>query len=168
MKGKSAMTENISTAVEVISTGNGLRNEIASLSDSQVPVWSSLQSDDFGSKAMILNAMTAAEPLAEYIDPKSKESAVFNVRHFVIEAIDLPKQDGNGKPLESGELQTVPRVTLITEEGQALTTVSGPVYRSVQQIIGIMGHPATWPGALPVKAVKRGQGNREFFTLQIG
>lgn len=161
------MTEN-TTAVEIVSAGNGLRGEIASLSDSQVPVWSSLQSDKFEDRAAILNAMTAAEPLADYIDNKTKESPIFNVRHFVIEAIDLPKQDANGQALPSGELQTVPRVTMVTENGQALTTVSGPVYRSVQQIIGIMGHPATWPSALPVKAVKRGQGNREFYTLQIG
>jgi len=79
----------------------------------------------------------------------------------VIQSVNLVNQS-------TGELEEVPRVTLIDEDGTAYSTVSSPVYKDLKNVFAILGMPAHWPAAVPVKVTKeKAKGAGHYFTLTV-
>jgi hypothetical protein len=135
-------------------TVEGLAAELVSLNKGSVPVFSTITGTDFASRVAVVNAMTNASPLADQIGKP------FKLKDVVIQSITMPNE-------RTGEIQAVPRITLITQEGHAFHAISDVVYTDLKNIFAIIGHPSTWPDALPVVAEKVKGKVGSFFTLRI-
>jgi hypothetical protein len=148
----SDVTNEIAT-VEPINAA-GLAAELANMSEGKLSVFTTITGTDFASRVAVVNAMTNATPIADQIDKP------FNLRDVVIQSITMANE-------RTGELQAVPRITFITEDGQAYHAISDVLYTDLKNIFAIIGHPSTWPSALPivVSRVKGKQGH--FFTARI-
>lgn len=112
--------------------------------------------DSAEARKLAYNATTASESLSDHIGEK------INLVHVLAQNVEL--EDMNNP----GVMNQAVRVILIDDKNRAFGTVSSGVLNSVQQIIGIMGHPSTWEKPLTVKASKkRGRKGFEFTTLEI-
>jgi hypothetical protein len=142
-----------STEIAVIS-GNNVRTEIANLTNGQNSVFSTISGDGFAPKAALLNALSNSIPVSENINKH------IELANIVVESIDLANET-------TGEIETQPRVILVDNDGTAYHAISGPVFRDVQRLLAVMGHPASWPAPLPVKIIKGGQGTRQYFSIKL-
>lgn len=142
-----------SSELAVIS-GNSVRTEIANLTNGQTSVFSTISGEGFGPKAALLNALSNSVPVSENIN---KHVELVNI---VVESIDLANES-------TGEIETQPRVILIDADGTAYHAISGPIFKDVQRLLTIMGHPSTWNIPLPVKVIKGGQGTRQYFSIKL-
>jgi hypothetical protein len=151
------MTETANT--ELVLSGDSLRQDITALSKGQVNVFTTLEGTDFGSKVAVLDALTNAEPLADNI------GTVINLKHIVIQAVDMPVTDGKGN--ETGEIQASPRIILIDADGKSYHAMSTGLFKSLENIFGILGMPATWPEPLPIVVDKVKGKVGSFFTARV-
>ena len=144
----------MSESTEIVLSGNSVRTEIANLSKGQTSVFSTITGDGFAPKAALLAALSNSVAVQENLD---KHIELVNI---VVESIDLVNEG-------SGELETQPRVILVDADGTAYHAISGPMFRDVQRLLAVMGHPATWPAPLGVKIAREGQGTRKYFVLKL-
>lgn len=153
------MTESQSTEVAV--SENSLRADIAALSEGKVNVWSSQKAETFKEKVALAGALTNATPLQEEIDPKTHFSKVFNVKNVIIQPVDMANE-------KTRELTPVPRIVLVDADGSSYHAMSGPLFKSLENIFAICGLPHTWNEPLPVvvRAVPAKSGG-VFFTASI-
>jgi len=142
-----------STEIATVSSNN-VRAEIANMASGANAVFSTIVGEGFEAKALLLEALSNSVPVAENLGKR------INLVDVVVEAIDLPNE-------QTKEMETQPRVILLDEDGSAYHAISGPFLRDVQRLLSVMGQPSAWPGALPVKAIKAGQGTRQYFTLKL-
>lgn len=148
------MSETTEIAV-IENTAPGLGNELANLSSGRLDVFSTITGTDFDSRVKVINALTAATPVAQNLNK------VINLKDVVIQSVIMPDQT-------TGDLGEVPRVTLIAEDGTAFSAMSGPLYKDLKNVFAILGMPHTWPSAVPVKVTQGGEGVRKYFTLTVG
>jgi hypothetical protein len=144
----------MSESTEIVIAGNNVRSEIANLSQGRTSVFSTISGEGFGPKAALLDALSNSVPVSENLN---KHIELVNI---VVESIDLVSE-------QTGELETQPRVILVDVEGTAYHAISGPVFRDVQRLLAVMGHPSSWPTPLGVKFVQGGQGTRKYFTIKL-
>ena len=103
-------------------------------------------------KLDVLNAVQSAEPLEEHLNEE------FALKNIVMQAVQVVAST-------TGELVDATRTILVTEGGDAYTTVSDTVAKDIVTIMSIMGNPEDWGGALTVK-VEAVKGNRgRFYKL---
>lgn len=141
----------MSTEIDVYA-GSATENAIDKLANGRQTVFSTLKGDDFGTKLAVLEATTASAPLAENLNKR------IDLANVVVQMIDMTNED-------TGVVETVPRTILIAADGKAYHAISSGVFKAIENIFGILGQPSEWPGALPVKAVRGGSGNRQYMTL---
>lgn len=142
----------VSNAVEVSQGQSSAANAIQSLADGKQTVFSTITGDDFTAKMTVLNATTASKPLSENLGKK------INLANVVVQIIEMADE-------QTAELRDVPRTILIDADGTAYHAISSGVFRAVENILGILGKPHTWPAPVAVKVLQEGQGNRKYFTI---
>lgn len=142
----------VSNAVEVSSTGSKIAESVQSLADGKQTVFSTITGDDFATKMAVLNATTASKPLAENLNKK------INLANVVVQIVEMADE-------QTGELREVPRTILIDADGTAYHAISNGVFRAVENILGILGAPDSWPSPVAVKVQREGTGNRQYFTI---
>jgi len=151
------MSESASTAVDILDTDNGsaVSREIQNLAAGTAAFFSTIQGDDFATKVATVEAMTNSIPIKENLNK------TINVQNVIVQAI--PMLD-----TASGEVRDQARIILLDVDGTAYHAISGGLWRSVQNILGVVGHPSTWPAPLPIHiaSVKGRQG--DFYTAKIG
>jgi hypothetical protein len=145
------MSDN-NTDVEVFDS-NSLRNDIAALNSGNA-VFHTFQGADFDTKVAVLDAMTNSEALADNI------GTVIQLKNVIVQPVDMTNE-------RTGRTESQPRIILVDAEGKAYHAISGGLFRSLQNIFGILGKPDTWNGPLPItiERLKGKQGN--FFTARI-
>lgn len=152
------MTESTSTAVDVldtIDTGSAVAQEIRNLATGNVAFYSTLVGDDFATKVATVEAMTNSIPIKENLNK------TVNVANIIVQSVSMV--DTN-----SGEMQDQARIILLDADGTAYHAISGGLWRSVQNILGIVGHPSTWPAPLPIHIVSVKGRQGDFYTAKIG
>ncbi len=142
----------VSTEVDTFTGGNGAANAVQALADGKSTVFSTITGDDFAAKMKVLNATTASLPLAEILNKP-------------IELVDIVVQVIEMADEASGEVRDVPRTILIAKDGTAYHAISNGVFRAVENILGILGKPHTWPAPVKIKVQREGTGNRQYFTI---
>lgn len=87
--------------------------------------------------------------------------ATIPVTNVVIQAVDMVNE-------QTGEMQTVPRVVLVDDKGNGHHAISGPLFRDVRTMLGLIGVPNLAAGDKPIKikVLQEGSGTRKYFTLQ--
>lgn len=153
----------MSTDVDVYA-GSATAQAVQALTSGAPTVFSTIKGDDVASKLALFEATTDSLPLIENLNKPIK------LANLVVQVIDINDTDANGNPIvdeQTGEVKfsTVPRTILVAEDGTAYHAISQGVFKSVQNITGILGtDPAKW-GGLTVKAVQGGSGTRKYMTL---
>lgn len=134
-----------------------LRGELTNLNTggSVSGFYSSMKSETFADRIAVSKALSASQPIADTILARP-----INLSNVIIQAADMVNE-------QTGEPQVVPRVVLVTEEGEAYHGISGPLYRDTTNLLGIAGDPARWPEPVVVQVTREGSGNRKYFTLSV-
>ena len=120
-----------------------------------VAVFSSLDADDFLTKARVASAVSNSEPLAEIL------GTPLTLRNYVGQVIEMPDE-------KTGILSAVPRIILLCDEGPKHAISSG-VMSALENITGILGQPSEWDGFdVVVEAVEeRTRRGYRVMTLRI-
>ena len=152
MKGCNQMSE-----LEIIETtpNANVLEEIRALASGTPKMYSSIKGEDFEAKKATFSAVSSAKKIRENLGKK------INLENIIVQALDMADE-------QTGEISSQPRVILIDADGTAFYGISGGLFRSVDDIIGMLGEPHTWPAPLPV-AVKeiQGKGANRFYTIEL-
>lgn len=154
------MTENVGTDVATVTDAEGTREaaltvgeKLANINSGAVGVFTTIQGDDFAAKAQVLAAITDAEPLSEHL------GETINLANIVAQAVEVADD-------QTGELSQAIRVILLDDEGNAYAGLSEGLFRSIQNIVAILGQPHTWPHPYPMKVVeKRSRRGFRFYSI---
>ena len=149
------MTNEIVPA-DVAVSANGLQASINAMKSGGSNVMSTFTGSEHADKLKVIAAMTAAVPVADNLGKTIKLSNV------VIQPIEMA--DDN-----TGELTTVPRIILVDADGTSYSAISSGIFRSLENIFGILGQPSEWPEPLEVHVSEaRSRAGFRFMTLNIG
>ena len=150
--GPSVQRANASTISDAVAKVNSLGNA------EELGVYSSIDGSTFEGRVATLAALTDSVPAADHLNED------FSLKDVVVQAITLTnKNDKTGELEEDVAL----RVILVTDIGN-LHAVSNGLFRSIQNIIGTLGHPSTWPTSVKAKVVEeRGRSGFRFMTLKV-
>jgi hypothetical protein len=132
----------------------GLASELANLSRGTVSGYSSIQGNSFEDRVTLINAISAATPVADELGKP------FLLKDVVIESVTLANE-------RTGELQEVPRITFIDDKGRALAATSDVLFKDIKRTFAILGTPNNWPAPVPVVINKEKAKVGSFFTLQV-
>ena len=150
------MSENTAElAILDSSDSTALGAEIANLATGRAAFYSSLKGDDFATKVATVEAMTNSVPIKENLNRTVK------VKNVIVQSVPMADR-------ATGEVRDQPRIILLDEDGTAYHAISGGLWRSVQNIINIVGEPSTWPAPLPIHIVSVKGGQGDFYTAKIG
>lgn len=128
-----------------------VRQELSAESPS---TYCSVQGGDRKAKALVYNAMN--NPTHRVGDCINKKLMVKDV---LAEVIELENE-------ETGELQQVPRVVLIDENGESYQAVSTGIFNAVKKAIAVFGAP-TWDEPLPIVIKQVSLGKNQMLTFDI-
>lgn len=147
-------TNEIVVADSAVAPVAGLANELANLNSGRVAVFSTVKGADHASRLTTLAALSNAVPVADNL------GKTINLANVVIQQISLVNE-------RTGELQEVPRITLLDADGTSYHAISDVVYKDLKNVFAILGMPHTWPAPLPIKVTKEKAKTGSFFTLSI-
>ena len=150
----SVETTELATIDNNVAAVPGLGSELANLASGRVAGYSSNKATDFGSRVGIVNAMTNAVPVADNL------GKVINLKDVVIQSVSLVNE-------RTGELQEVPRITLIDADGTAYSATSDVIFKDLKNFFAILGEPNAWPAPLPVTVTKEKAKVGSLFRLSI-
>lgn len=68
---------------------------------------------------------------------------------------------------ETGELQSVPRIILITPNNETYQAVSVGIYNSMKKVFAIKGLPETWAEPIKIKIQQVTRGERKMLTFVL-
>lgn len=140
--------------IEQVTTNNGLRGEVAALGHGISSVYSSIEATDFESRLRTATAVSDSKPIREHL------GEVIALVDVVIQVIPMENED-------TKQLEDVTRVILIDAEGNSFHAISGVLFKDVQNLIGILGKPSSWPEPVSVAVREDGNGRRRFMTLTL-
>jgi len=150
-------TAPVSTDVAVLDTAtdSAVAQEIRNLATNNVAFYSTIVGDKFEDRVATIEAMTNSLPIKENINK------TINLVNVIVQSVPMADQ-------VTGEIKDQPRIILLDADGTAYHAISGGLWRSVQNILGILPHPSTWPAPLPlhIVSVKGRQG--DFYTAKMG
>lgn len=130
------------TDASIFEPGNSIEAAIQSMKENNVPVFSTLEGDDFATKLTVANAVSSAAAVSDNL------GRVFKLENFIIQPIDMADEG-------TGNIVTVPRIILLGSEGEAFYAISQSILSSLQTLCAVMkGMPATWSEPVPVKVVE--------------
>lgn len=142
-------------SAELVQTNAGLRAEVQGLGAGVSSVFSSIQGDDFASRKKVVSAVTDSQPLREHL------GEVINLKDVVVQVVAMENE-------QTKQLEDQPRVILIDDAGNSYHAISGVILKDVQNLMGILGQPHTWPEPVPVAVKEQQSGNkRRFMTLTL-
>lgn len=141
-------------SAEVVLSGSSVSNAIAQLKNGQVDIFHTFQGADWETQLDVISATTDALPLAENLDK------TINLANVVVQGIEMADDDG--------VLQATTRIILVAEDGSAYAAISSGIFKSLQNIFGILGYPHEWNGPLPIQVTeKRSRAGFRFMTVTI-
>lgn len=118
-------------------------------------VFTTIKGDDIEAKKTVFSAVNDAEPLSDHLGEPLK------VVDIVAHNVEVANE-------ESGEIGEATRIVLITEDGQALASVSLGIQGAVRNILAFLGEPSTWDGAVTlVPMEKKGRRGFRYMTLML-
>lgn len=117
--------------------------------------YSSIKGDDIDAKMDVLNAVSNAEPIAQHLGEE------LLIRDIIIMNTTLTDK-------ATGEVVEVQRTVVITEDGTAYAAMSGGIIRSLNNMIGVLGEPSTWPAPVATTIVEAGPVGRRYYTAKFG
>lgn len=132
--------------------GNATFAAVEKLSEGRSSVFSTVKGNDHDSRMTVFNATTNSEPISENL------GKVIDLVNIVVQVIDIADE-------ETGEMATVPRTILIDRSGKSYHAISNGVFKSVENLLGVLGMPDTWTKPVTIKAVQGGTGTRKYFNL---
>lgn len=151
-------TEVAAASTEVTRRPGGLtaHEEVESLIMGRKTIFSTIVAETLTQKLEILTAITEAEPLSEHLDQP------IALKHLVAQVVEVGQDDGT--------MEEAIRTIIIAEDGTAYTSVSRGLFKSIQNVLEVLGDPSTWgSAAIPIRVVKRTsrREGREFFTVKM-
>lgn len=145
------MTE-IGTDIVVSTTS--ARAALDGMSKGQLSVWSTFAGESHKDKIELFQAMTAAEPISDHL------GEVINLNNVVAQVVEVENQDGL--------MVEAVRVILVSDDDKAYAGLSDGLFRSIQNLFGVLGMPNEWDAALPVVVTEeKSRKGFKFFTLKI-
>lgn len=144
--------------------GSATAAAVQALSSGATNVFTTITGNDVASKLAVFTATTASVSLADNLN------VPIELANLVVQVVDIVDKDANNNPIhdpETGEVKvsTVPRTVLVAKDGTSYHAISQGIFKSVENLTGILGtDPAGW-GGLVVKAVQGGEGTRKYMTL---
>lgn len=139
---------NTSTEVALVEADNAIDSAIAAIASGNALAYSSLTGTDWDTKLAQLQAVTNSKPLRDHLNQQ------INVRNIIIQSVMIDVTSP-----ASGEITPTrqPRIILLDDDNNAFHAISNGLFKSVGNIIGILGQPNTWQGSVGIK-VKSEQG----------
>lgn len=110
---------------------------------------STLPADTFEDKLANMQILTNSVALVD------QGALTINLANVIVQTITM-------------EGQAVPRVVLVDDNGQGYHAISAPILGSIETLFGMVGHPRTWPMAIPTRLEKVRAKNGTAFTLKFG
>ena len=154
------MSETVSTEMatlddlSVVTSEVQLDNVMKSLSGASTTIVSTVQGDDFEARTKVVNAVVNAEPLEDSL------GKVIELVDWVAQIVTFINED----KVEEQGIRTV----LIAADGSAFSAMSKGVNSALANLVGVLGHPNTWPNPVKVVANKRkGRNGYSFTTLNL-
>lgn len=138
---------------EIVAYDNSIGDAIEQLKSGVAPMFSSIEAKTEDDKLSIFDAVMGSLPLAEHL------GTVIDVQNIIVQPVEMADET-------TGEFSTQPRVILITDKGVAYHAISKVLFRDIQNVLGIIGHPREWSKPLSIQVVREGTGTRKFFTLK--
>lgn len=117
-------------------------------------IFTTVKGTDFDSRRKIFSAVNDAKPVSD-LQGKS-----FVIADLVIEATEFVNE-------KTGEVEPSVRTILITPDGDAYQTFSGPVFNAAKRLLGLLGEPETWPEPVKVRVTEEGKGTNRFYKLTL-
>jgi len=147
------MSEN-TTGQELSTHVSSLRGQLASMGKGDVGVFSTFAGDDFETRVKMLDALTDPAPISEHLGETIK------LANVIAQAVEIADDDG--------VVNETVRVILVDDEGNSYAALSDGLFRSIQNIFGILGQPHEWPNPLPVKVIEaKSRKGFRFFTIKV-
>jgi len=143
-----------------------VNNSIAKLKGNSAAVWSSIQSDNFEDKLKVASAVQDATPLRDDL------GKTIELEHIVVQAVEIKDTDDKGNEIvneQTGEVKTLTaaRIILVGKDGKSYASISTGIFKAVENLVGVLGQPHTWPAPVKVKAVEQGPAMRRYLTLKF-
>lgn len=165
-------TENVDTTTgELVPVTNENMGDVVSsdaveatidrFKNNNVKVMSTLVSDDFATKLRVASAIAAAKPLEEQLGKPLK------LQHFILQGVtinDTTQKDENGAIIPK-TVATV-RAILLMADGSAFYAISSGIISGLENLVGIVGHPANWPSPVTV-SVERVKTRAGFYVFNL-
>lgn len=129
------------------------KGAIEALASGKATVFSTITGNDHATKLEVFNAVTNSLPIADNL------GKTINLVNIVVQSVEMTDEN-------SGEVQDVPRTILVDADGTAYHAISGGLFRSVETMLGVVGHPSGWPAPLPVAVTREGSGTNKYFTMR--
>jgi hypothetical protein len=135
--------------------GLDVRAAVAGLNSAvDTSFYSTISADSFADKLAIAKAVNNSEPVDEHLGEE------FNLKDYIVQVVEIA--DG-----QTGEIVSAPRVTLISDEGNAYHGTSKGLLTAIRNLNATLGDPSNWGGeTVRVKIVMKGQRPRSFFTIE--
>ena len=147
----------VELSTDVVRSAGDVRKAISDIQSGEVGIFSSLPADTFADKKVVLSHVTNSVSITE-ADLLGKP---FKLAHFILQPVVMTDE-------KTQELSEVARVILVTDKGDAIHAMSGGLLKSLTNLTGLLGHPATWPEPLDVEVVERRSRNGyRFMTLNV-
>lgn len=132
-----------------------IAGEIVSINQGSAAFYSSIKGDDMDSKLAVASALSNAESLSDNLNQH------LAVKDIIVQHVELVN--------EKGQLESAPRITIITADGKAYSATSIGVFSAVKQLLGVVGEPETWTKPIDMFAVsEKGNNGYKYTTLKYG
>jgi len=140
--------------------------QLSNLGDGPSTVVTSIVGDDFADKVKVAGAVQDAEPLRDHL------GETIELEHYVAQVVEIKDTDREGKEVvneQTGEIQTLMavRIILVAKNGKTYASISTGIGKALENLVGILGKPHTWPAPVKVKAVEQGPAMRRYLTLKF-
>jgi hypothetical protein len=140
--------------------------QLSNLGDGPATVVTSIVGDDFETKVKVAGAVQDAEPLRDHL------GKTIDLEHYVAQVVEIKDTDNQGKEIvdeQTGEIKTLMavRIILVAKDGKTYASISTGIGKALENLVGIIGKPHTWPAPIKVKAVEQGPAMRRYLTLKF-
>ena len=131
------------------------RDFAGEMTSGNLGVWTSFDADTEDGKIKLYSVTSDSKKVSEILDQ------YINIKDVVIENVEIANE-------ETGIVDVAPRITFITDKGDAYSCVSDVILRDLKRIFNYFGFPTDWDKPKKMKFVEgRSNKGRHFFTLKF-
>lgn len=141
-------------SIDSTAPDNTVATQIAAMRAGNIGIYAGVSPTSFGERVALMKAVSGSAPVAENLNK------VMNATNVIIQTLEMADET-------TGEMGQVPRITIVTAEGESFSAISGVLLRDVTLLFAVMGEPASWPTPVPLVITKEGTGNRKYFKLEV-